>query len=429
MVKMYDAFGESKCWTDWFADPRFVIKERTVRTRLASGWSFEEAITKEVFKAETFNAFGESKTIKEWLNDPRCVTDSEMTIRNRIKLGWNMEEVITSPIMHPKYTAFNENKSLPDWLIDDRCVVDSTATLHSRINVLNYDVEKALTMAVTSKSNMQKELEDWLCAYVDFSSNNRNVISPKELDIFIPAYDFAIEFNGLFWHSEKFREKTYHHDKWKACKDQGITLLQVWEDDWLYKKPLVQNMILHRLGLSMSKKVFARKTTVCKNISKTEAGQFLDQNHIQGNHFSTSIYYGLKDNDVLVAVLGMKKLPDGWDLVRYATSESVIGGFGKLLKAFRSDHIGSIKTFADLCLSNGNLYEQTGFKLDSIIPPDYYYFKPPSGLRVHKFSMRKTRIKSNPVLLYEDGLTETELAKLNGYLKIYDAGKLKFILD
>jgi len=55
----------------------------------------------------------------------------------------------------------------------------------------------------------------------------------REVDIYIPEKKFAIEYNGDYWHSEKFgRGKEYHVYKSNQAKNAGITLLHVWDSRW-----------------------------------------------------------------------------------------------------------------------------------------------------------------------------------------------------
>jgi very-short-patch-repair endonuclease len=61
--------------------------------------------------------------------------------------------------------------------------------------------------------------------------NSRKIIQPYELDIYIPKKKIAIEFNGLYWHSSERKEKDYHYQKYKKCKEKGIKLIQIFEDD------------------------------------------------------------------------------------------------------------------------------------------------------------------------------------------------------
>lgn len=108
---------------------------------------------------------------------------------------------------------------------------------------------------------------------------HRRLENNKEMDIFIPSLNMAIEYNGLFWHNEEKLGKTYHLDKLNQCKSQGISLIQIFEDEWLHKKELVKSRLLSKLG--MSTKIFARKTEV-RLLDATEASEFIDNHHLQG---------------------------------------------------------------------------------------------------------------------------------------------------
>ena len=77
-------------------------------------------------------------------------------------------------------------------------------------------------------------------------------------------------------------------------------------------------------------------------------------------------------------------------------------------------------------VSDGSLYSSTGFSIMGIVAPDYYYTDSSGSIRRHKFLYRKARFKSNPNLLFEEGLTERELADLNDLHRVYDAGKVKW---
>ena len=253
-----------------------------------------------------------------------------------------------------------------------------------------------------------------------------------ELDIYVPEKRIAVEYNGLYWHTESHggKDKYYHHKKWLACKDAGIQLIQIWEDEWNRNPEQVKCMLAHKLGSSNEMKVYARKTQVVE-LGKQEAETFLRQNHIQG-FASGSHYIGLqmKVDSSLVAVLVLKNEPNTGgrvlNIIRYATNANVVGGFTKLLK--HSDRIyqpDSYITFADHCVSDGGLYANNGFIADKELPPDYTYLRHKE--RQHKFGYRIQRFKNDPDLLWQDGLTERQLAILNGLDRIWDAGKTRYI--
>ena len=111
------------------------------------------------------------------------------------------------------------------------------------------------------------------------------------------------------------------------------------------------------------------------------------------------------------------------NIVRYATGTNIVGGFTKLLsyaaKTFNPD---SFTATADHCEAHAELYEKSGFIVEKVLPPDYMYVvrnerKPRSEYPLERFH-------SDPKLLWEEGLTEMELADLNGLDRIWDADKL-----
>ena len=56
---------------------------------------------------------------------------------------------------------------------------------------------------------------------MEYESNNRSILNGKELDIYIPSKNIAIECNGVYWHSLK--PTNFHYNKWKNCKEKRNT--------------------------------------------------------------------------------------------------------------------------------------------------------------------------------------------------------------
>lgn len=264
--------------------------------------------------------------------------------------------------------------------------------------------------------------------------NSRRIIAPYELDIYFPELSIAIEYNGLYWHSEsQGKDRNYHYNKWKMCKDKGIQLITIWEDDWLdnTKQTIVKSMLTHKLSMSDKRKVYARNTYVAE-IDSQQAREFCDVNHIQG-FTPGSLYLGLKDKKTneLVALSIWRKNKENFYLDRYCTSVHVIGGLGKLLKLAlvqaRAHNCLHIVTFADREVSDGGIYEKLGFVVDKELKPDCSYIV--QHKRVHKFNYRKKRFKNDSDLKFKEGLSESELAKLNNIHKIWDCGKIRYVLN
>ena len=60
------------------------------------------------------------------------------------------------------------------------------------------------------EKKVQKLLDDFNVTYI---CNSNKIISPYELDIYIPSHKIAIEINGIYFHSDKFIDKNYHETK------------------------------------------------------------------------------------------------------------------------------------------------------------------------------------------------------------------------
>ncbi len=99
----------------------------------------------------------------------------------------------------------------------------------------------------------------------------------------------------------------------------------------------------------------------------------------------------------------------------------VHGIWSKLLKIFiQKNNPFSIVSFSDNRFFSGDVYSKMGFKFDGEIRPDYYWVK--GNHRYHKSGLRKTSMEKNTKL------TESELRESEGYRKIWDLGKKRWVL-
>lgn len=257
----------------------------------------------------------------------------------------------------------------------------------------------------------------------------------REIDIFIPSLNLGIEFNGLYSHSvEGGKSKSYHLDKQIAAESVGIHLITVWEDDFSNrdKLPVVLNRIRYLTNNSISK-VYARKCILSDKVDLFEYRDFLCKNHIQGDIDHSSVRLGLRYEGKLVAVMGFKKCPsnvkkygnpeDVWELCRFATSSSVVGGFSKLLKSFVETKLPRlVYSFGDRMIVDitDNVYLKNGFKQHSVSKPDYSYIY--RSERKHKFGFRKDMFSK---LGFDISNKTEEEIRIEAKLPIiWDAGKV-----
>lgn len=243
-----------------------------------------------------------------------------------------------------------------------------------------YDCPRCSNNGVSKK---EKEIVDWIRTIYSgkIIENTREIISPKELDIYLPEKNFAIEYNGLYWHSGDRVDKKAHLNKTLECKQKGIKLFHIFSDEWINKKDIIKSMIQYRLGLVESK-ISARKCTLEK-IDKKIGREFFKSSHISGDN-NAGVYFGLKHNNELVCAISLKKpiqkkYGNVLEIARFANSLNltVQGGFQKLFKHVleyaKNNGYGGILTYADRRFGEGEVYLRSGFNLFSSSPVDYWY--------------------------------------------------------
>lgn len=275
----------------------------------------------------------------------------------------------------------------------------------------------------------EKEIVNWLVSMgIEVVENNRDIISPRELDIYLPKHKIAIEFNGLYYHSDKFKEKEYHINKTEECVKKNIQLIHVWEDDWVYKQDIVKSIILNRLNL-IENKIYARKTKI-KEVDTKEAMYFLNNNHIQG-YTPSSIKIGLYHNEELVSLMtfGNRRInsQNNFELIRYSNkiNTSVIGGASKIFKHFLNKYNHKkIVSYSDISIFNGSIYEELGFKNDGKTTLNYYWTD--LNKKYHRFNFNKNKLVK---MGYDKNLTEEEIMKNIGYHKLWSCGQIRWIFN
>lgn len=276
-------------------------------------------------------------------------------------------------------------------------------------------------------SKPEEELVEYissLCPGTPIITSDRSVLNPYELDIYLPNYNLAFEYNGLYYHSEDFgKDSHYHIFKTEECQKKGIKLIHIWENDYLNNKDIIFSKISHLLGHSTA--VYGRK---CRSaiLSVNEAKTFFNKTHIQGN-CASNIKVGLFHNDELIAAMSFGKSRFSnkaeWELLRYSTklNTSVIGGFSKLLSYFIKQYSPrSIISYSDKCWSTGEVYKKNNFKYCGTSKPSYFYSKDGRTIE-NRMSCQKKKLK-NKLAIFDDTLTERQNMKNNGYLKIWNCG-------
>ena len=115
---------------------------------------------------------------------------------------------------------------------------------------------------IISKSKSEIELDNYVSTICncEIEFNCRTILkNDRELDIYIPSKNLAIEFNGDYWHmNPRLYDESYYNsqsqctakEKWEydklkreECQSLGIKLIVVWEYDWIHSRTDVENML------------------------------------------------------------------------------------------------------------------------------------------------------------------------------------------
>ena len=298
---------------------------------------------------------------------------------------------------------------------------------HGRNRIMN----KLCTVCYpVSELNSIKEVE--LLEYIKsiysgvIISNYRDGL---EIDVYLPDLKIGFEFNGLYWHSEVFKEKDYHINKTNHFKDKGIRIIHIWEDDWIFKIDIIKSQICNWIKIS-NHKIWGRNCDIRLINNSKMIRKFLDSNHIQG-FVASSIKIGLFYKDELVSLMtfdkfeGRKKMIDGeWNLSRFCNkiNFNIVGGASKLLSFFNKNYNPCrIISFADKEWSTGDLYYKLGFELKYESDPNYKYLV--DMKRVNKQRFQKKKLVN---MGYDINKSESEIMFDLKYYKIFDCGQLKF---
>lgn len=333
----------------------------------------------------------------------------------------------------------SNKEKLEELYTQDKCIAITASKLNVTASYLSNLMDQYGIVKYTPiQSVAEVEIYEFITSVTkrEVQSSVRNIIPPKELDIYIPSLNLAVEYNGLYWHSEEWKDKNYHKDKQRECEEKGITLIQIFEDEWHWQRDIVKSKLKRCLGVFEEEKVNARNT-IPMNVSSSQARDFHDIYHIQGHYSSSSINIGLFHREEMVCCMSIKRENNNsntFHISRFSSSKQVNGGFSKLLSYFRKNYEWEeIITFADKRWGNGGVYLQNGFEFVYTTEPNYFYvcFKDswtfPGLVRFSRQRFMKHKIK-NVLPFFDENLTEHENMLTNGFIRVYDAGNNKFRL-
>jgi transposase-like protein len=292
--------------------------------------------------------------------------------------------------------------------------------------VKDYDIKTHKPWRSVAEIELHQKIEEisndqWL-------HSDKTIINPYELDIVSSSAKLAIEYCGLYWHSEVNgnKSKEYHLKKLTACQQKGYDLITVFESDDITK---VLSLIQNKIGLSQ--KIYARQCSA-SIIDSKQAKEFNEENHLHGHH-AGSVNVGLIYDNKLVMLLTMGKSRFNksfeWECVRMTLAQglTVVGGASKLFSFFKKQYNpSSIITYSDKRFGEGRVYLNSGFTRLEDTEPNYWYFSLSNTQQIYsRVSFQKHKLKS--FASYDNSMTEWEIMKASKYDRIWDCGNAKYV--
>ena len=321
-----------------------------------------------------------------------------------------------------------------------QCNICQTSTLQKFNYGRGITCQKCNPKIKTWLSKEEQEVYDFITKDLGIAAghqSDRKLINPFELDMVFPEQKIAIEYCGLYWHSELSLDKNraYHFNKMNLTNEKGYQLITIFSDEWKLKPEIVKSR-LRNIFKKTSTRYFARKMII-KEVSQKESKIFLNQHHIQG-HGTAKINAGLfdpKTNNLVAlmtfsngrAALNSKFVYGEFELVRFVTDGStVVGGASRLLKYFiKTYNPSKIISYADLRWSEGNLYKTIGFA-ELSKPIIGYWYVEKYEKRAHRFNFTKQTLVNEGA---DPNMTEWEIMQELGYDRIWDCGHQKYIMQ
>ena len=276
--------------------------------------------------------------------------------------------------------------------------------------IINFNLKDYISY---SYKGLENEIYNFLNQYNNICINSYYIKDiKKEIDIYIPNYNFGIEINGNYWHSNLYLKNNYHQEKSLLIKEKNIFLIHIFEYEWENKQEIIKSLIKSKLGIFI-KRIYARKCVIKELDYKTYA-QFCNENHLQGE-CGAKVKLGLFYENELVQIMsfGSPRFTDKyeWEIIRECSKLGyyILGGKEKLWKYFLNKYNPkSCISYCDFSKFTGNSYLKLGFKKERLNSPGFVWWDQKLNITYLRTPSKHQEFK-------------------NKYLKIYDAGQLVFV--
>ena len=240
--------------------------------------------------------------------------------------------------------------------------------------------------------------------------------------------DYLIEINpaathNITWspYSDTGIDKKYHKNKSDNAVEYGYRCIHIWE--WDDYNKIIKQLLLPRT------KIYARNCII-RNVELHEAKEFINKNHLQG-YARDTIRIGLYYNNELVSIMTFGKprysLTADYELIRYCSSCTVIGGAEKIFKYFLKTYNPEfIVSYCDTAKFAGNVYNKLGFEyITSTLSHHWFNFK--TKQHILDSLLRKRGFDQLFNTTFGKGTSNSDLMIQHGFVEVVDSGQTTYM--
>lgn len=208
----------------------------------------------------------------------------------------------------------------PEWLYNKHIILKYTQSkiaqiLNVDVSIINRYLKEANVDVCYYKQSSQAErdLVDWfnelnICT---IKTNDRTLLYPNEIDVLLPEKNLAIEYNGLFWHSEQVgKDISYHSSKTNKCAYQNIDLIHIFENEWISKQNIIKSFIERRLDIAVNVIDFIYEKIQDRDI----VNSFYENNSLKCSNFNNN-FIGLYNTHELVCIIEFQQFSNTTSVV------------------------------------------------------------------------------------------------------------------
>lgn len=262
-------------------------------------------------------------------------------------------------------------------------------------------------------SSKEKELVNFIKTFYKWKiiENERKILKTRELDIFLPELNIAIEFNGNYFHNE---DKEIMLLKYQKCREKWIQLIVVWEDFWKTKKEIVKNKLKNILQPQQIQWTHIE----IKEIDKEIASHFLKKNCLFWENSSHKYLWAFYHNQLIWASwLYFKKHYCEMKNFSYIQNQKdCLEWFVSFIK--NNLNFKNIVIFSNNEWEDGNFYKEVWFHFLKETKQNFYYVL--NFRRFHREELNKKLLLKMFPEYKKINKTKNEIISNEWFLKNYD---------